>query len=477
MSQIEAKSICIHKLEDLLVDPMFTIFHVQHSQIASRTETQNSLLFHFKSSMAKVRNWNMATIKDFCETLMTRFPILGESFERLFLELQELTCKILNETSDSSSYEPVSSETFNYLHSFISACSDAFISNPDWFAVEESSTEYQTCKNNAKARMKQANVVENTVMNFVKVGPKLHDDHARTSSQFPQLPPVPDYSSDMDKSEGDSVKSVSVSDKSQGSDKSNKSEKSDNSSSKNSQDSRGSLKNKSINMVSGDVQSVDGGNNSDDDNSDSGPQFSTPFANIGNNKKDKAENADTDWDSMSYGSGSSMMSVTDDEYDTYSESSDSSSDTSDSSSDTSDSDSSGYDTSDSDSSSDSSDTSDSGSDSSDSFGSGSDSSGYDSSDSSDSESDTTSSDSSVSSFDTEFDDDSSSSESDSSSEGEYSSDPNEKSDSDISVGDISSGSENASENGDTMEVPVDMLTQILTLKRKENRHRKKKRKL
>ena len=473
MSQIEAKSICIHKLEDLLVDPMFTIFHVQHSQIASRTETQNSLLFHFKSSMAKVRNWNMATIKDFCETLMTRFPILGESFERLFLELQELTCKILNETSDSSSYEPVSSETFNYLHSFISACSDAFISNPDWFAVEESSTEYQTCKNNAKARMKQANVVENTVMNFVKVGPKLHDDHARTSSQFPQLPPVPDYSSEMDKSEGDSVKSVSVSDKSQGSDKSNKSEKSDNSSSKNSQDSRGSLKNKSINMVSGDVQSVDGGNNSYDDNSDSGPQFSTPFANIGNNKKDKAENADTDWDSMSYGSGSSMMSVTDDEYDTYSDSSDSSSDTS--GYDTSDT--SGYDTSDSDSSSDSSDTSDSGSDSSDSFGSGSDSSGYDSSDSSDSESDTTSSDSSVSSFDTEFDDDSSSSESDSSSEGEYSSDPNEKSDSDISVGDISSGSENASENGDTMEVPVDMLTQILTLKRKENRHRKKKRKL
>ena len=172
-SNVEAKSICVHKLEDLLLEPMFTIFHVQHSQIAAKTETKNSLIYHLKCSMAKVRHWNSQTVRDFCANLVTRFPALGEAFPHLFGELQELTCKILNDSSESSSYIPVREELHTFIHSFISACSDAFISHTHWFAVEESSTEYQSCKNNAKVRMQQANVVENTVMNFVRRGPRI----------------------------------------------------------------------------------------------------------------------------------------------------------------------------------------------------------------------------------------------------------------------------------------------------------------
>jgi len=104
-STVEAKAICIKHLEDILVDPMFTIFHVQHKQIESRTDSDSDLIHHFKNSMSKVKTWNSNVVKDFCSSLPIRFPQLND-LERLFFELQDITCNILNESSISNKYSP-----------------------------------------------------------------------------------------------------------------------------------------------------------------------------------------------------------------------------------------------------------------------------------------------------------------------------------------------------------------------------------
>ena len=77
-STVEAKAICIKHLEDILVDPMFTIFHVQHKQIESRTDSDSDLIHHFKNSMSKVKTWNSNVVKDFCSSLPIRFPQLND---------------------------------------------------------------------------------------------------------------------------------------------------------------------------------------------------------------------------------------------------------------------------------------------------------------------------------------------------------------------------------------------------------------
>ena len=170
-SNVEAKSICIRKMEDMISDPVYTIFHVQRKQIANRTETDNATLFHFKNSLGKVKEWNSSTVKDFCSSLPMRFPVL-EGFEQLFNELQNIVCKILNESSDSNVYSIATDEVHHYLHAILSACSEVFISCPQLFAVDEDSTEFTTCKTNAKTRISQMNIVENTIMSFVKSSPK-----------------------------------------------------------------------------------------------------------------------------------------------------------------------------------------------------------------------------------------------------------------------------------------------------------------
>ncbi len=441
-ASVEAKSICVRKLEDLLLDPMFTIFHVQHAQIASKTETNNSLIYHLKCSMAKVRHWNSTTVRDFCANLVSRFPALGDSFPHLFRELQELTCKILNESSESSSYVPVSEETHTFLHSFISACSDAFIAHTHWFAVEESSTEFQSCKNNAKVRMQQANIVENTVMNFVKAGPKeVEDEHF------------------LDDTSLHSAKS-GHSQHSQHSQHSRSSRHSRNSRhSRHSRHSRQDIEDlegfasdtskqsdlpgkKSIDLVSGSVKDDDGGETA----KDQGPQFSTPFADptmdeniqkteisdkTGQNKTeiesgdkiDKVESGDkieSDFESESQSSG----------YDTFADfDSDESED---------------FDSDDSEDSDDSDENAES-------FESSSEDS--DSDDSESSEYSTDDSDDSSDSSDSSDSDDSDDSDSD---------------DSDVDFSDESADNASTDKKGKTMEVPVDMLTHILTL---QDRHR------
>lgn len=198
-SDIEAKNIHTKKIEELLVGPIFDIFHVQRAQLAEKTESQNSLLFHFKSSMAKVRTWNASTVKTFVSNLVERFPVLGAEFEAAFEELQQVTCRILNASSEVNTYEPLVASSHTHLHELISACADSFISFPEWFAVDDKSAEYQTCKNNAKVRMGQASVVPNTVMAFIKTS---HREPAEAE----------DANSDMDIFEDDQSANSDISD-------------------------------------------------------------------------------------------------------------------------------------------------------------------------------------------------------------------------------------------------------------------------
>lgn len=198
-SDIEAKNIHTKKIEELLVGPIFDIFHVQRAQLAEKTESQNSLLFHFKSSMAKVRTWNASTVKTFVSNLVERFPVLGAEFEAAFEELQQVTCRILNASSEVNTYEPLVASSHTHLHELISACADSFISFPEWFAVDDKSAEYQTCKNNAKVRMGQASVVPNTVTAFIKTS---HREPAQAE----------DANSDMDIFEDDQSANSDISD-------------------------------------------------------------------------------------------------------------------------------------------------------------------------------------------------------------------------------------------------------------------------
>ena len=64
VADIESKSLCIHKIEDLVLDPIFTIFWVQHSQVASRSNTDNERLLHFKNSYTPLE-FKMAIIDIF----------------------------------------------------------------------------------------------------------------------------------------------------------------------------------------------------------------------------------------------------------------------------------------------------------------------------------------------------------------------------------------------------------------------------
>ncbi|CAM9106556.1 unnamed protein product [Sphacelaria rigidula] len=488
-SSVEAKSICVRKLEDLLVDPMFTIFHVQHAQIAAKTETNNSLIYHLQCSMAKVRHWNSTTVRDFCANLVTRFPVLGDTFSHLFRELQELTYKILNESSDSSSYAPMEEETHTILHSFISACSDAFIAHTQWFAVEESSTEFQSCKNNAKIRMQQANIVDNTVMNFVKAGPKEEPMIDNTV-----VPRAAERYDDDDMS--------FMSERSHGSHSSQRSHDSQRSQrshgSKHSQDSNKSISSKgsdmpgkkSIDLVSGSVQDETlNPNPKPDTNIDEEPQFSTPFADAKVETPDtqapsptkKTETVDSEFESES--ASSDYDTFADYSTDDYTEDSDESlSDDLDDNEDSENSESSSSDDSD-----DYDDSDFSYSDDSDSSEVSDDSDDYDDSDFSYSDD----SDSSEVSDDSDEDSDEDSNEdSDEDSDQDYSDDSDQDSDEDYSDeskdfdysddSDMIFSGDNASDKKreKTMQVPVDMLSRILSLQstpKNKNKNKKRRR--
>lgn len=171
VADIESKSLCIHKIEDLVLDPIFTIFWVQHSQVASRSTTDNERLLHFKNSMLNIRKWNSDTISNFYKSLFVRFPQL-DSFGEMFQELQTITCKILTTSASDTKHVPIEEKDYNVLHRIIYECSDVFVSNPEWFSVEENSSEYQTCKNNANNTMKQQKIIENVTISYINSEPK-----------------------------------------------------------------------------------------------------------------------------------------------------------------------------------------------------------------------------------------------------------------------------------------------------------------
>ena len=196
-NDLEAKKLHTGRLEEVLVIPMFDIFHVQRAQLAEKTESQNSLLFHFKASMAKVRTWNAGTIRNFIGGLTARFPVLGDEFEKTFQELQEVTCRVLNASSSLNEYNPVVQPTYTYLHELISSCADSFISHPEWFQVSQSSPEYQTVLNNMKARMAQSAVVPNSVMAFITTSRR------DTDAPEPEPEPEPEQTNDTGNSDMD----------------------------------------------------------------------------------------------------------------------------------------------------------------------------------------------------------------------------------------------------------------------------------
>ncbi|CAN0298483.1 unnamed protein product [Ectocarpus sp. 6 AP-2014] len=186
-ADVEAKKLHTKRLEEILTGPVFDIFHVQRAQLAEKTESQNSLLFHFKSSMAKVRTWNSATIRGFVAGLVERFPVLGCDFEKTFQDLQQVTCRLLNASSTINEYEVISEPSHTYLHELISACADSFISHPEWFQVSTSSPEQQTVLNNMKIRMNQSAVVANTVMAFMKTCSREPRSREASESQHSDL--------------------------------------------------------------------------------------------------------------------------------------------------------------------------------------------------------------------------------------------------------------------------------------------------
>ena len=204
-STVEAKAICIKHLEDILIDPMFTIFHVQHKQIEARTDSDTDLIHHFKNSMSKVKTWNSNIVKDFCSSLPIRFPQLTD-LQRLFSELQDITCNILNESSISNNYTPVREEIHHVLHEFVSACSDSFIGNIEWFSVDENSPEFQSYKNTAKQVIQQTNMVENVAMSFIKAQPKDSEDDKNNSDSSDSDSDSDGSNSDSDKDEDEETK-------------------------------------------------------------------------------------------------------------------------------------------------------------------------------------------------------------------------------------------------------------------------------
>lgn len=203
-ADVEAKKLHTKRLEEMLSGPVFDIFHVQRAQLAEKTESQNSLLFHFKSSMAAVRTWNSATIRSFVAGLVDRFPVLGGEFEKTFQDLQQVTCRLLNASSTINEYEVITEPSHTYLHEVISACADSFISHPEWFQVSTSSPEQQTVLNNMKVRMAQSAVVANTVMVFMKTCSRETRSREASDSQHSDL----DIYDNNDSSDASDVSSV-----------------------------------------------------------------------------------------------------------------------------------------------------------------------------------------------------------------------------------------------------------------------------
>ena len=166
---LDAKSICNDKILDTLNHPMFMIFQLQHDQISDKVDSDNKLLYHFKQSMSKMKQWSSTIVKDFCEKLVIKFPELKQC-EFLMKEMINLTCTVLDEAQKSEGrYVPTSYDFNEVIHSFIVECSLIFIEHPEWFSQGPESTEYQTCINNAKNAMRNGKIVENVVRKYVSL--------------------------------------------------------------------------------------------------------------------------------------------------------------------------------------------------------------------------------------------------------------------------------------------------------------------
>ena len=164
---VEAKALCNDQILDVLSIPMFTIFKIQHDQIADRVDSDNKLLYHFKQSMARMKEWNSSVVHDFCSKLVKKFPAI-QTCDMLAREMIKLTCKILDESHDSEGrYVPTDFVFHDVLHAFIVECSKIFIEYPEWFSHDADSTEYQTCLNNARIAMKNRDVVYNATRKYV----------------------------------------------------------------------------------------------------------------------------------------------------------------------------------------------------------------------------------------------------------------------------------------------------------------------
>ncbi|CAM9215824.1 unnamed protein product, partial [Ectocarpus sp. 12 AP-2014] len=165
---VDAKALCNDQVLDVLAHPMFTIFKIQHDQIADRVDSDNKLLYHFKQSMSKMSEWNSSIVHDFCTKLVKKFPAI-RTCEVLVSEMIKLTCRIMNDSARGSGgqYVPADFVFHDVLHSFIVECSKVFIEHPEWFSHGADSTEYQTCLNNARIAMKNREVVYNATRKYV----------------------------------------------------------------------------------------------------------------------------------------------------------------------------------------------------------------------------------------------------------------------------------------------------------------------
>ncbi|CAN0245945.1 unnamed protein product [Ectocarpus sp. 6 AP-2014] len=194
---VDAKALCNDQILDVLNHPMFTIFQIQHDQIAERVDSDNKLLYHFKQSMAKMSEWNSSVVHDFCGKLVKKFPAINRC-EALATEMIRLTSKIMDEAHDSDGrYVPVDFAFHDVLHSFIVECSKVFIEHPEWFSHGTDSTEYQTCLNNARIAMKNRDVVYNATRKYVMLtnAPASPSSPSSSSSSSSPSSPSPSYSS------------------------------------------------------------------------------------------------------------------------------------------------------------------------------------------------------------------------------------------------------------------------------------------
>ncbi|CAN0589080.1 unnamed protein product, partial [Ectocarpus sp. 12 AP-2014] len=186
---VDAKALCNDQILDVLNHPMFTIFQIQHDQIAERVDSDNKLLYHFKQSMSKMSEWNSSVVHDFCGKLVKKFPAIS-GCEALAAEMISLTSKIMDEAHDSDGrYVAVDFAFHDVLHSFIVECSKVFIEHPEWFSHGTDSTEYQTCLNNARIAMKNRDVVYNATRKYVMLtnvpaSPSTSSSSSSSSSSF-----------------------------------------------------------------------------------------------------------------------------------------------------------------------------------------------------------------------------------------------------------------------------------------------------